>query len=291
MTRQIRFPGIVDVIRTDDPDTIRTLASHAALDRGFEPRGPLVNRLLAGRVRRALRSGDAPLPSALMRDDADRKAEQARLRETFAAGNWDDATVEALAEYVRGRDTRPVGELAQEVIGLVFTPTYNSDEEVWDAATKVEFHLRSWNPVLRLVRWLSGELYRAQKILTRAADGNAAAVHGTGVAVHNLVQSLDWLRSARADAGRARRLTPVTAARASLQAPQTVVRAGAYSTDLPGGTVSPGTIVALDTRKAASRAMDTDLAFLGSSWSRCPADVWVVALLEEVWRRSGEARS
>ena len=172
----------------------------------------------------------------------------------------------------------------------MFDPAYGSDDEVWEAARKVEFHLRSWNPLLRLVRWLSGDLQRAQKVLTRAAGGDAASVHGTGVAVHNLVESLEWMRTARADRARAVRLTPVTAARAALRAPQTVVRAGVRDADLSAGTVRAGTIVALDTRAAATRSMDADLAFLAGSWSGCPADAWVLALLEEIWRRSGEAR-
>jgi hypothetical protein len=37
--------------------------------------------------------------------------------------------------------------------------------------------------------------------------------------------------------------------------------------------------------------MDAHLAFLGDSWSGCPAEAWVMALLEEVWRQAGEEAS
>lgn len=288
MTRQIRVPGLLDVIRTDDAETIRKLADHPALDRDFEAQGPLINRLLASRVRRGLRSAMGPLPSALMRDDETRMDVQASLREKFRAGNWDEAGVGNLASYVRGADTRPVGELAQEVVGRVLDSEYRANEDTWDAATKVQRHLRGRNPILRIIRWLSGELMRAQNVLSRASRNDGASVHGTGVAVHNLVDSLDWMHEAWADPGRRQRLTPLAAAHAAIRAPHTVLRAGAYDTDILGGTLAPGTIVALDTRKAANRSMDAHLAFLGSSWSGCPAEAWTMALLEEVWRQAGE---
>jgi len=291
MTRQIRVPGLLNVIRTDDADTIRTLANHPALDRDFEAKGPLINRLLAARVRRGLRSAMGPLPSALMRDDEARAQSQADLRERFKPGNWDAAGVGNLASYVQGADSRPVGELAQEVVGRVLDSEYRANEDTWEAATKVERHLRARNPILRIIRWLSGELMRAQNVLSRASRNDGASVHGTGVAVHNLVDSLDWMRAAWTDHGRRERLTPQTAAHAAIRAPHTVLRAGAYDTDLLGGTVAPGTLVAFDTRKAAERGMDAHLAFLGDSWSGCPAEAWVMALLEEVWRQAGEDAS
>ncbi len=288
MTRQIRVPGLLNVIRTDDPELIRTLADHPALDRDFEAKGPLINRLLAARVRRGLRSAIGPLPSALMRDDEARTKTQADIRERYKPGNWDDPGVGNLASYVQGAGSRPVGELAQEVVGRVLDSEYRSNEDTWDAATKVQRHLQGRNPILRIIRWLSGELMRAQNVLSRASRNDGASVHGTGVAVHNLVDSLDWMRAAWADPSRRARLTPKTAAHAAIRAPHTVMRAGAYDTDLLGGTLKPGTLVALDTRKAASRGMDARLAFLGDSWSSCPAEAWVMALLEEVWRQAEE---
>ena len=288
MTRQIRVPGLLDVIRTDDAELIRSLADHEALDRDFEARGPLINRLLAGRVRRGLRSAMGPLPSAMMRDDRTRAQVQTELREKFRVGNWDEAGVGNLGAYVSGADTRPVGELTQEVVGRVLDGEYRANEETWDAATKVQRHLSSRNPILRIIRWLSGELMRAQNVLSRASRNDGASVHGTGVAVHNLVDSLNWMREAWAEPGLRTRLTPLTAARAAILAPETVLRAGAYDTDIVGGTLAPGTLVALDTRKAASRSMDAHLAFLGDSWSGCPAEAWVMALLEEVWRQAEE---
>ena len=112
MTRQIRVPGLLNIIRTDDAEVIRTLADHPALDRNFEAKGPLINRLLAARVRQGLRSAMGPLPSALMRDDAARKKSQADLRERYTPGDWDDPGVGNLASYVQGADSRPVGEIS-----------------------------------------------------------------------------------------------------------------------------------------------------------------------------------
>ena len=51
MARHIRVPGIVDVVLVSDPAEIRALNDHAKIDRNFIPRGPLINRLIDGRIR------------------------------------------------------------------------------------------------------------------------------------------------------------------------------------------------------------------------------------------------
>ena len=55
MARHIRVPGIVDVVLVSDPAEIRALNDHAKIDRNFIPRGPIINRLIVGRIRRFLR--------------------------------------------------------------------------------------------------------------------------------------------------------------------------------------------------------------------------------------------
>ncbi len=287
MARHIRIPLLADLILTDDPNEIRQLAEHTLLDRGFRARGPLINRLLARRVKSALSLERTALPSAQMRNNPDRQQTSAKLTKMFAPGNWDVETLEQMANHVRGATTRPAGELAQEVVGRVFDPDYAANKETWEAARLVEAHLQSRNPFRRLLRMMTGALPRAQSILGRAARGDTGAVHGTGIAVHNLVLSLDRMQIAWADETLRARLTPEQAALRAIAAPRTVMRAGAGHGDTVGGRVRPVTLVAMNTREAVDKAMDADLAFLGSSWSRCPAERWVMALLAEIWRQAG----
>ena len=46
MSRSLRIPGLIDLIRTDARSEIRDLAVDGRLDRRFEARGPLINRIL-----------------------------------------------------------------------------------------------------------------------------------------------------------------------------------------------------------------------------------------------------
>ena len=67
MTRRLRIPGIVDLVRIDDPAMIAAASADPRLDRDFAGKGPLINRWIVGRIRRNLRTPNAPLPSALPR--------------------------------------------------------------------------------------------------------------------------------------------------------------------------------------------------------------------------------
>src|SRR5262249_41319380 len=80
MGRWFRIPGLVDLIRGDAAPDIRILAGDSRLDRRFEVSGPLINRLLAGRVRRVLQVDGAPLPSVAPRHDTQRAQSQEALR-------------------------------------------------------------------------------------------------------------------------------------------------------------------------------------------------------------------
>ena len=50
MSRSLRIPGLVDLIQADVRSDIRGLADDARLDRSFDPRGPLINRILVQRI-------------------------------------------------------------------------------------------------------------------------------------------------------------------------------------------------------------------------------------------------
>ena len=79
MSRSLRIPGLIDLVRADTRSDIRGLANDSRLDRRFEARGPLINRILVERIRNVLRIDGVPLPSVAPRQDAERVRTQDAL--------------------------------------------------------------------------------------------------------------------------------------------------------------------------------------------------------------------
>src|SRR5215218_11266792 len=80
VARRYRIPGLVDLTMVSEAEEIRALAASPALDRRFLRRGPLVNRLIAGRIRRWFQVDGRPIPALAPRDDATRMERQRTLR-------------------------------------------------------------------------------------------------------------------------------------------------------------------------------------------------------------------
>jgi hypothetical protein len=51
---------------------------------------------------------------------------------------------------------------------------------------------------------------------------------------------------------------------------------------------TPATLVLLQLEKANARDPGYDTSFLSGTWSACPAQAWVPALLTAVWQRATE---
>ena len=79
MARHIRVPGIVDVVLVSDPAEIRAFNDALSVDRNFIPRGPLINRLIVGRIRRWFEIMGQLLPSLMPRSDQVRADRQQKL--------------------------------------------------------------------------------------------------------------------------------------------------------------------------------------------------------------------
>jgi hypothetical protein len=138
MARHIRVPGIVDVVLVSDPAEIRALNDHAKIDRNFIPRGPLINRLIVGRIRHWFKIMGQFLPSLLPRGDhvrADRQQELATsLNPANGATLWSEDQLDALAAYVRGSgDDDAAGILTQQIVGRLFDPQYRADLATWNS--------------------------------------------------------------------------------------------------------------------------------------------------------------
>lgn len=294
MARAVTVPLLVDLLRVDDPEEIRRLAEDPNLDRAFTARGPLLNRMLARRIRTTLRTDAGRLPSAKLRDDLGRRETHAallrRLADPGAVVRGLGDSVDAAARYVAGADDRQPGPIAQELFGRMFRPGFRSDAGTWEAAESLDRALSGKNPVRRLLDWLFARAPQAQSRLSHAFDGDLAAVHAAGIAVHNFTASLKALRRLHAGTSKPQLISPDEAWAAALVAPDRVVRQAARVAETTGGTVRPGTLVMLETGTAGRRSLDPRVAFLRDAWSGCPAHAVVPALAREIWRRALEVR-
>jgi hypothetical protein len=290
MGRSLRIPGLVDLIRADTGADIRALADDSRLDRRFESRGPLINRLLIGRVRSVLRLDGAPLPSVAPREDRARARGQEALRQRLdpAGGKplWDDETIAGLVAAVRGNAGAPaIGPAAQQAVGRLFATEYRGSSESWDAARVLDTAVHTRNPLQWIHLRMSGQLAQARRRLATLVNGDRAGVHATGIAVHNLVRGFERMRELWAAPGWRTRATDDVVAQC-LFAPESVLRQATVPGVTVAGEVRAGTLVLLELDAARARTPGPELEFMVGHWAQCPAAAFVPALLRAVWERA-----
>lgn len=287
MNSRVRVPGVIDVIRLDEAEAIKNIARDPRLDRRFEQKGPLFNRLLAGRIRKVLRVGDHPLPAVAPRDQPDRARLQAELERRLAAaelGTSDQRRI--LAAYVRGQgDEADLGPTAQAAVGGLFAPGYRASQARWQAAETLDAAPRSFNPFQLLIWALTSAVDRARAVLAEPVAGDPAAVHATGIAVHNLVRGLKVMRGVYAEPYAQSLAIEAVIARCAL-APPNVLRQWAASASTVHGEVETGTLTIFELDKARERDPSHDVVFMTDTWSRCPAHHWTSSLLAAVWKEA-----
>jgi hypothetical protein len=296
VTRRIRIPGLIDVARIDEPALIRAIAKDPRLDREFGATGPLINRIIMGRVRRALHVGGTPLAAVAPRNDPQRAARQAaleaRLEGVLANGGPAPDKLDALAAYVRGeRGEDALGPAAQEAIGQLFAADFRASDQTWRAACILDAAPRTNNPLRRFAWALTGAVGRARRRLARGVDDDPAGVHAIGIAVHSLVRSLQAMRTVWGEPGAPDRLSVDAAVARSLRAPESVLRSWSARAETVLGTVRPGALAVFELDKARSRDPVAHTVFMTESWSRCPAHRWTATLLRAVWERAAAART
>ncbi|MBP7705012.1 MAG: hypothetical protein KA105_06970 [Caulobacter sp.] len=288
MSGRVRIPGLVDVIRLDQPADIRAISEDPRLDRRFVKEGPLVNRMLAGRIRKILRVGDHPLPAVAPRDQPDRARLQAQLEQRLLNAQLGTPAQRAtLAAYVRGeRGEGVLGPTAQAAVGELFSPGYEARPARWSAARTLDAAPRSFNP-FQLLWWaLTGAVGRARKTLAQPVDGDPAAVHATGVAVHNLVRGLKIMRDIWREPMARESLTLDAVICRCAVAPANVVRQWKSPASTVWGEVTPGVLTIFQLDDARYRCPSHQTVFMTESWSRCPAHHWTAALLGAVWQEA-----
>ena len=285
MARSIRIPGLLDIRKVDNKEALRALSADPGLDRRFEEVGPPGNRMVIGRVNGALRVDGKPLPSVAPRDDADRARSQQALHKRLdpAAGPlWDQETLAALVAAVRGKTgAETIGPATQQAVGRLFNKSYVGDAESFQAARDLDDAVRTRNPARLFTLNAMGQLRRSRSLLTERVDGDLAGVHGTGIAMHNMVRGFEKMRELWAQP----RGRPSTdeAVKACLFAPETVLRQATAQASTAVGEVSPGTLVLFELGTISEPTRDAETVFMAGTWAECPAGAFVVALLRAVW--------
>jgi hypothetical protein len=289
--KRIRIPWIVDLVLSSDADEIKAFANDAKLDRAYADRSILTNGLILKRVRNTLESSGKPFPTVAPRCAEGRAQAQdalwhrlSALAPTYSAGPDE---LESLAAFVQGQGpVESCGPLVQQVVGRLFAPDFNATPESWSAALVLDQAPRTMN-LLLLAWWkLTGRINRARQLLSNLVGGDLAAVHAIGIALHNIVSGVNLMRQLYSDASNRTARSPELAGGQCIFAPPSVLRQPIATDDSSIGPLQTGTVVILNLQAANAKTPDANLAFLCQTWSQCPAEQWVPALLEGIWRRA-----
>jgi hypothetical protein len=288
------IPGLVDVIKLNQPAGILQIARDGTLDRAFGSGKPLLNSLLVRRILGVLSYNGHRFPTMSARKAIGREIQQDALWQKLNAAAPDiraaPADLEPLAVWVR--DSNPdvaVGPLVQQVIGRLFSPTFEAGEATWAAAQVIAASLAPGNALRNLAWKVTGKVTRAKALLASMVGGDLAGVHAVSVAIHNVVRGLNQMRGFYLDTSVRQTLTPEMASQRCLFAPGVVLRQATSSGTVGGCPYAAGTLLLLELEKARQASGDESMIFLADTWSRCPAEQWVPAMLEGVWRRATNA--
>jgi hypothetical protein len=117
-------------------------------------------------------------------------------------------------------------------------------------------------------------------------NDDLSAVNAIGIAVHNVVKSLRHMKLLFTNVEARSGLSAREAAEECLFAPVSVYRQATAAGRLGDCPYSRHSLFVLSTGEAARQAEGRSLVFMEDSWSRCPANLWVPAMLEGVWSRA-----
>jgi hypothetical protein len=286
-----RIPGLIDVIEVSDLSEIKAANQQREIDRQFTSKLPLLNGLLLSNVLGVLSYREERFPTMLQKQDAVRAHNQNALwnRLNAKASSFRDGPVEleTIATWLRGTgEDQAVGLLLQELIGRAFESSYKATQESWAAAVTLDAAIRMKNPLKRLSWKITGRIRNARRVLAAKVAGDRAAIHGTGIAIHNLVTALRSMQAIYRDIGLRKSLSPEQAASRSLAAPAGVLRQATAAGSVSGCPFRRGTLFVLKLSEAHKRSGDDGVVFQRGSWNQCPAEQWVPVLLAGIWVRA-----
>jgi hypothetical protein len=287
----VRIPGLIDLFEVSDPDEIKVLARDPHLDRRFETAICPINWLLLKRSLKVLSFGGYRFPTMMPRDDAQRASRQQELWNTLTEKVTSIKSgpdeLEPLADWVRGVGSdAQLGILVQQLLGQMFSRGFIATEESWSAAKVLVTAPRSKNLPLVLWWFVSGKVRRAKRQLARMVNDDLSAVNAIGIAVHNVVKSFRHMRLLYANVEVRSGLSVEAAAEQCLFAPVSVYRQAVAAGRVGDCPYSRNSLFVLSIGEASRQAEGRSLVFMEESWSRCPANLWVPAMLQGVWSRA-----
>jgi hypothetical protein len=285
------IPGLVDIVTSEDATEIEAFAQDPNLDRAFADRSILTNGQILQRVLGILQIDGKPLPTVAPRSAPGRaEAQDAlwnRLNALAPAYATGPDELESLAAYVRGvGPDDSCGILVQQVVGRLFAPEFQATEASWNAALLLDKTVHTLNPALSAWLDLTDQIDPAKQLLSNMVGGDLAAVHAIGFALHNIVSGVNLMRQIYGDSASRTALSPETAGTKCLFAPVNILRQPTAPVDSVSGVLETGTLLILGLQAANDNAPGANLAFLRGTWSQCPAEQWVPALLQGIWRRA-----
>jgi hypothetical protein len=281
---------LVDLFEVNDPTEIKVLATDPRLDRKFETSSCPINWLLLKRSLKVLTFAGNRFPTMMPRDDAQRERRQQELwialSERATAIKSGPEELEPLANWVRGIGSEAqLGILVQQLLGQLFSSQFIATEESWAAAKTLVAAPRSKN-LPKMAWWfITGKVRRSKRLLAGMVDGDLSAMNAIGIAAHNVVKGLRHMRLLYANAGVRSSLSDEAAAGQSLFAPVSIYRQATVSGQIDGCPFSKNSLFVLAIGEASQHDEGHSLVFMDESWSRCPANLWVPAMLQGVWRR------
>ena len=233
MTLRIRIPGLLDVVRLDDPAVFRDFAKDSRLIRDFDDEGRSSTALSRAGSVACCRSNNEPLSAVAPRNHPGRPERQAALEasleQVLGTGAPAADKPDVLAAYVKG-------ETGDHVWGQRFRePSAGSSSPITAAQPRPGVpRVFSMPPRARefpapdRVGDHRCRQARARRAVARGA-ANPAAVHATAIAVHTLVRSLQDMRALWHHPGARESVTADGAVTRSLRAPEAVLRRASSS--------------------------------------------------------------
>ena len=164
--------------------------------------------------------------------------------------------------------------------------SFVATEKSWNAAKILVAAPRSKN-LPKMAWWfVIGKVRRAKRILAGMVNGDLSAVNAIGIAAHNVVKSVRHMRDLYGNPSVRSTLSPEAAVEQSLFAPVSLYRQATASGQLGDCPFSKNALFVLAIGEASQQSGGRPLVFMDDTWSQCPANVWVPAMLQGVWKRA-----
>jgi hypothetical protein len=282
---RIRLPGFIDVLVVGQSEHIRWLNQHRDVVRPLDPSASWLHKLIHRRLSSDLAFQGKVLPVFLGRDNTERAARQKSLEERLEDMRGSPGEErDRIAKFVAGeRETEDIGVMVQQWCGRLFISHYRSAREVYEAGRLIA----GWPSAMPWSTFMdrkSGRLTKAKEVIGNVADNDLHCMHATSIGMENVARSVRKLRWA-ALLGTKQGLPPDEILRQCLTAPPAVLRGCAREISVPflKRPLTRSTLIVFLVARAYASSGDLDDAFLGDSWSACPARVAIPEMLRAVW--------